>query len=270
MNLRFGFDFPPFGEMADPIAVAELAATAEAAGWDGVFLWDHITYREPVTDAGDPWIALAAIAMATERVKIGSMVTPLPRRRPQIVARQAVGLDQLSRGRFILGAGLGLDRSGRELSAFGEELDDRTRGAMLDESLAVIDGLWSGERFTHRGEHYLVDDVTFLPEPVQQPRLPIWLAGRWPHRRPLRRAARWDGLFLIDQAEPGELAAAVDFISTERGDIAGFDIVTHQPVDADPGPWAAAGATWLMTKTPYDVAARDLLAIARAGPARPD
>ena len=150
--------------------MAEAAAVAEGAGWDGVFVWDHIMYREPVTAAGDPWIGLAAMAAATTRVMLGPMVTPLARRRPQMVARQGAALDQLSSGRFILGAGLGLDRSGRELSAFGEELDDRKRAEMLDESLGIISGLWSGEPYTHEGPHYTVADVTFRPRPQQRPR----------------------------------------------------------------------------------------------------
>lgn len=268
MTTRFALDFPPFGELAHPQALAEVAVAAEEAGWDGVFLWDHIMYRQPVTDAGDPWIGLAAIAAATDRVMLGPMVTPLPRRRPQIVARQAAALDQLSGGRFILGAGLGLDRSGRELSAFGEEPDDRRRAQMLDESLAIIDGLWSGEPMVHHGDHYTVDDVTFLPRPVQRPRPRVWLAGRWPNRRPMRRAARWDGLFLIDAPNPDEVAAAAEFVAGERGSLEDFDLVTHRPYGSDPTPWVAAGATWWVTQTPYESAAPAVLEIAEAGPPR--
>ncbi len=263
---QYGFDFPPFGELADPGTMAELATLAEEAGWDGVFVWDHIMYREPVTDVGDPWIGLAAMAAVTDTVSLGVMVTPLPRRRPQIVARQSVGIDQLSNGRFVLGVGLGLDRSGRELSAFGEELDDRARAAMLDESLQIIAGLWAGERFRHEGEHYLIDDVTFLPRPTSQPRPPIWVAGRWPYKRPMRRAAAWDGLFLIDVDGPGALAEAGDFVRRERGSLEGFDIVTHVPREDDAQPWADAGATWIMTKTPYAAGVDELYEVARAGP----
>lgn len=268
MTARFGFDFPPFGGLSDPRAMADVAAAAEDAGWDGAFVWDHILYREPVTHVGDPWIGLAAMARSTETVALGVMVTPLPRRRPQVVARQSVGIDQLSGGRFILGVGLGLDRSGRELSAFGEELDDRRRAAMLDEALLVVDSLWSGETVSHRGDHYQVDDAAFQPGPVATPRPPIWVAGRWPYRRPLRRAAQWDGLFLIDLDSPDQLAAAADIVSAERGGLAGFDLVTHLPADHDPAPWVAAGASWILTKIPYDVAAPDAYAIARAGPNR--
>lgn len=263
---RYGFDFPPFGDLADPRPMADVAHRAERAGWDGVFVWDHVTYRSPVTHVGDPWIGLAAMANATERVALGVMVSPLPRRRPQIVARQSVALDLLSDGRFVLGVGIGLDSSGRELSAFGEEFEDRSRGAMLDESLEVIRGLWSGERYSFDGEHYLVDDVAFLPRPLSQPHPPVWVAARWPYRRPLRRAASWDGLFLIDQEHPDQLAEAAAHVEGERGNLEGFDIVTHLEIDSDPGPWIAAGATWLLTKIPYDAASPEIVAIAAAGP----
>ncbi|NND03605.1 MAG: LLM class flavin-dependent oxidoreductase [Acidimicrobiia bacterium] len=263
---NFGFDFAPFGALADPVVMAELAVVAEGSGWDGVFVWDHIMYREPVTDVGDPWIGLAVIAAATESVALGVMVTPLPRRRPQIVARQSVGIDQVSGGRFVLGVGLGLDRSGRELSAFNEELDDKTRAVMLDESLNVINRLWSGEAVSHDGDHYVIDDVAFLPRPISTPRPPIWVAGRWPFRRPMRRAAAWDGLFLIDCAEPAELAEAADFVLAERGSLDGFDIVTHLPRSDDAGPWREAGATWIMTKTRYTASADELFDLASQGP----
>jgi len=264
--MRYGLDFPPFGELSDPRTVAEVAAIAEAAGWDGVFVWDHILYREPVGEVGDTWTALAAIATATERVMLGPMVTPLPRRRPHVVARQAVALDQLSSGRFVLGAGLGLDRSGRELSAFGEELDDRRRAGLLDESLQIITGLWTGEPVTHTGPGYTVDDVVFRPRPVQSPRIPIWLAGRWPYRKPMRRAARFDGLFLIDIESPDQLEAARRTVETERGSVEGFTFVVQGRATSDPTPWENSGAAWWMTRTPFDTSAEAVLAVARAGP----
>lgn len=266
--MRFGLDFPLFGDLADPRLVAEIASDAEAAGWEAVFVWDHIMYREPVTDAGDPWIAMAAILTATTTVLTGPMVTPLPRRRPQMVARQSVGLDQLGNGRFVLGVGLGLDSSGRELSAFGEELDDRTRAVMLDESLAIIDGLWSGQPVHFSGEHHTLDDVVFLPRPVQRPRPPVWVAGRWPYQRPLRRAARWDGLFLIDQDTPDDLSDAVAFIAETRGGVDDFAVVVNQPFGADPEPWREAGATWFLTQSPYTIETDEVREMARSGPVR--
>src|ERR671917_2564717 len=142
--MRRGLFLPIFDELADPATLARLAARAEARGWDGVFVFDHVLYRPPVVAATDPWIALAAMAVATERIELGPMVTPLARRRPWIVARQAVAIDQLSGGRVVLGLGLGLDTSGGELSRFGEEVDDRRRGGLLDEGVGVLARLLSG------------------------------------------------------------------------------------------------------------------------------
>jgi alkanesulfonate monooxygenase SsuD/methylene tetrahydromethanopterin reductase-like flavin-dependent oxidoreductase (luciferase family) len=158
---------PLFDELADPAAVARLALEAEDAGWDGVFVWDHVRWREPIRHVADPWITLAAVAAVTETIRLGPMVTPLARRRPVKVARETATLDQLSEGRLILGVGLGEDRFGAELSKTGEQLDDRARGEMLDESLDILSAAWSGEMVRHRGNHYVVDGIQFLPRPVQ-------------------------------------------------------------------------------------------------------
>ena len=185
MPVRRGIFVAPFDELADPRRLAALAARAEARGWDGVFLWDHVSYDAPVRAVLDPWVALAAIATATERVVLGPLVTPLARRRVQKLARETATLDLLSGGRLVLGAGLGGDRGG-ELSAWGEEEDPRARAALLDDGLARLDELWAGG---------------FEPRPVvspARPRIPVWLAARWPNRRPVARAARWDGVFPID------------------------------------------------------------------------
>ncbi|GAA3228834.1 hypothetical protein GCM10020216_045460 [Nonomuraea helvata] len=139
--------------------MANLAAEAEEAGWDGCFVWDHLSWRAPVQQVADSWIALAAIAAATERLRLGPMVSTLARRRPAKVARETATLDQLSDGRLTLGVGLGSDRFGGELSKTGEQLDDRQRGRMLDESLAILAAAWSGEPVRHRGETYTVDEV---------------------------------------------------------------------------------------------------------------
>src|SRR4051812_47040547 len=193
--MRFGLTLPPFDGLADPGLLADLAVAAEAAGWDGVFVWDHVRYRAPVRAATDPWIALAAIAVRTERIALGPMVTPLARRRPHIVARQLVAIDQLSAGRVVLRAGLGPDRSGEEFARFGEQPDLAIRAAMLDEALDVITALLGGEPVDHHGTHYTATDVTFLPRPVRG-HIPVWIAARWPNPRPLQRAARYDGLYV--------------------------------------------------------------------------
>ena len=254
--MRRGVSLPPFGELADPRLLADLAARAEAADWDGVFLWDHVAYRPPVTQVLDPWIALAAMATTTERVLLGPMVTPLPRRRVQVVARQSVALDLLSGGRFVMGVGLGLDSSGGELSSFGEVTDDRERAMLLDEQLDVLVALWSGERVSHP----LANDVAFHPVPVQHPRIPIWCAARWPNRRPLQRALRYEGVFVIDLDDP-RLLEVPDAPP-------GFEVVVQGWPGDDVEAWANAGATWhLLRFDPFDLQRAKVESLLDAGPA---
>ena len=194
--MRYGVTLPNFGPYADVRVLAGLAREAEDAGWDGFFVADHLTARLDGRPApvAEPWVAMAAIAAATSRVKIGPMVAAVPRRRPWTLASEAATLDHLSGGRLILGVGSGTGEA-QSFTPFSEEPDLRRRATMLEESLEVMTGLWRGEPFSFRGEHFQVNEVTFLPKPVQQPRIPIWVAGTWPHKRPFRRAARWDGFF---------------------------------------------------------------------------
>jgi alkanesulfonate monooxygenase SsuD/methylene tetrahydromethanopterin reductase-like flavin-dependent oxidoreductase (luciferase family) len=227
---RRGLFVAPFEELADARLLAELAARAEAAGWDGFFLWDHVDYRAPVNALADPWVCMAAIAMRTERILTGPLITPPARRRIHKLARETVTLDRLSGGRLIFGAGLGSDNSG-EFSRFGEESDAKERARLLDDGLAKLELYWNGE---------------FQPRPVQQPRIPVWLAARWPNRKPVRRALEWDGLFPIDLPGPDELAELTAEVRAVRPD-EGFEIVVTNPAGTDPGPWEAAGATWCLT-----------------------
>lgn len=259
--MRFAVSMPNFDQYGDPRTFAELAREAEAAGWDGVFIWDHLAFwkgfRAPISD---PWVALSAAAMATERVILGPMVTPLPRRRPWVLARQAVSLDHLSGGRLILGLGLG-HPADAEFEAFGEEGDDRKRAEKLDEGLEVLTGLWRGEPFSYQGQHFRVQEAIFQPTPLQQPRIPIWLAAIWPHQRPFRRAARWDGVITFslragwDQLMPAaELREVVAYTRRHRpadaagpfefalgGFTTGSDKARDAAIIAE---YAAAGATW--------------------------
>jgi alkanesulfonate monooxygenase SsuD/methylene tetrahydromethanopterin reductase-like flavin-dependent oxidoreductase (luciferase family) len=245
--IRAGLSLPIFDELADPRLLGDLGAEAEAAGWDGVFVWDHVYYRDPVRAVTDPWTALACIAMQTSRVFLGPMVTPIARRRPHVLARQVVALDRLSGGRFVLGVGRGLDASGNELSRFGEELDDRMRAEMLDEGLALLRRLISGERVDHAGDHFTARDVTFAPAATKGS-VPVWVGARWPYQRPLRRAAGHDGLFIIDTASPDDLRRALDVVVDARGGLDGFDVVVQLDAGQDPQPWAEAGATWWFTR----------------------
>jgi alkanesulfonate monooxygenase SsuD/methylene tetrahydromethanopterin reductase-like flavin-dependent oxidoreductase (luciferase family) len=202
--VQYGVSLPTGGECGDPAFLVELAEHAEATGWDGVFLEDYVCYAgDPAAPTCNTWIALAAMAARTERIRLGTEVTPLTRRRPWNVAREAAGIDQLSGGRMILGVGLGDTGEAVGVDAsfvrFGEESAARTRGEMLDEALEIVAGLWTGRPFSFQGKHFAVEDVTFVPSPVQQPRIPIWIGGGYPNPRPTRRAARWDGSCLYKE-----------------------------------------------------------------------
>src|SRR5919106_469697 len=231
-RMRSGLFLPLFDPLADPGVVARLAAEAEEAGWDGIFVWDHVRWREPVRAVGDTQVTLAAIAAATERIRFGPMVTPLARRRPAKVARETVALDLLSGGRLTLGVGLGADHFASEYSMTGEELDDRRRARMLDEALEILKAAWSGEPVRHRGEHYTVDAMRFLPRPVQRPGVPVWVAGFPGKPRPMRRAARYDGFFPVNLEHPDQLAEIVARVGALREE-AGR--APHQPSEGIPG-----------------------------------
>src|SRR5579862_3268663 len=177
--MQYAIDLPLFGPFSHPFLVADLAHEAEDAGWDGFFVWDHLNYKlasspEPLAIA-DPWILLAAMALRTRSIKLGPMVTPLPRRRPWKLARETVTLDHLSGGRLVLGVGLGSDDDG-EYHDFGEPTDPRVHGGKLDEGLAILTRLWSGKQISYQGQHYQLAPVQFRPTPLQQPRIPIWVA----------------------------------------------------------------------------------------------
>ena len=272
--MQFTINLPNFGPFGHPRIMAELARAAEAAGWDGMFIWDHVVWtapsNQPVTE---PWVTLGAMAMATERIRVGPMVTPLPRRRPWQVARQAVTLDQLSNGRAVLGVGLGGDWFG-DYSRFGEPADDRTHGAQLDEALDVIAGLWSAEPFSYAGQHYTVRDTQFLPAPVQRPRIPIWVAGVWPGTKPFRRAARFDGVAPIGRGESdriaiGEVRDVVAYVRQHRASAEPFDVVLAGP-PLPPEQYAAyaeAGATWYQDGFTLDDSVDAVRAHIRRGPA---
>jgi alkanesulfonate monooxygenase SsuD/methylene tetrahydromethanopterin reductase-like flavin-dependent oxidoreductase (luciferase family) len=269
-NPRSAIWLPIFDELADPIVVARLAAEAEEHGWDGVFVWDHLRWREPVVDVADAWITLAAIATATERVRIGPMVSPLPRRRPAKVAKETATLDRLSGGRLTLGVGIGEDRFGGEFSMTGEQLEVRTRAQMLDETLEILAAAWSGEPVRHRGEHYTVDGHAFRPTPVQRPGIPVWAAGFPGKVKPIHRAARLDGFFPVNLEHPDQLAEAVATISALRGADAGpYDIAIPLAAGTELAPYVAAGATWWMAAFSWEAMSVDTVrGVIKDGPAR--
>lgn len=251
--MRYGLDIPIDGDYADPRVLADLAAQAEQAGWDGFFLQDVFVGGNAILD---PWVTLAAVALRTQRMRIGIFLTPLPRRRPWKVARETATLDLLSNGRLIFGAGLGFQPG--DFTIFGEEGDARVRGEKLDEGLQILNGLWTGESFSFHGKHYQVDNVTFLPRPIQTPRIPVWVAGGWPNRKPLRRAAQWDGVYLMTVNQvthtyltPEEVSEIAAYLHSHRTRPAPLDIAVNVATPGDPHAAAAllrryadAGATW--------------------------
>lgn len=264
--VRWGFSVAPAGELADPEVHLELARRAEVRGWDGWFVWDHLARPEPMVDILDPWTLLGALATATARMRIGTMVTPLPRRRPQVVAKQAATLDRLSRGRMVLGLGLGVD-SARELSGFGEVADPAERGRMLTEGAAVVDRLLRGETVTSPGPAYPVQGMALLPGCVQRPRLPMWFATRSTAPAPLRRAARHEGIAPVELAAD-QLARVVATIDDLRGGLDGFDVVPCLAAGSDPGPHVAAGATWVLSEVAPGVRAEQVEGWIDDGPNR--
>ena len=250
--MRYGIVMSNLDDYADPRLVVRLARAAEEAGWEGFFVWDHLGFMWG-TPSCDPWVVLSAIAVSTTRLKLGTAITPLARRRPHVVANALASLDLLSGGRVVFGAGLG--GVAEEFTAFGEPGDAKERARMLDEGLTVLDGLWSGEPLTHHGQHYDVENVTLAPLPLQRPRIPIWIGGEGAPA--LRRAARWDGWLApatspdgtpIMAKDPEHIAEMVAEIRRHRMADKPFEVAVDgysEPSDtALPRAYEAAGATW--------------------------
>ena len=234
--MHYGICLANIGTYSDPHVAVRLARTAEDAGWKALFLWDHLAFAWG-PPAADPWVTLAAIASATSNLRIGTAVTPVARRRPQVLAQQVATLDVLSGGRVIFGAGLG--GSASEFERFGEPTAAKVRAAMLDEGLDLLRRLWSGGEVTHRGEHYVVDGVTLAPTPVQE-HLPIWIGGNKPASR--RRAARWDG-WIPDSTYPPDAGVSpqdvAEGLSLGHGR---FDVAVIG--EGNSAAYEKAGATW--------------------------
>lgn len=237
--MKFGFVLP-FG---DARVAADMAREAEQAGWDGFFVWEAVW-------GVDAWVALGAAAMVTERIRLGTMLTPVSRMRPWDLAGKTTTVDNLSNGRVILAVGVGAVDTG--FAEFGEATDIRTRAELMDEGLDIVTGLWKGQPFNYEGKHYTVRELTFTPPPppVQQPRIPIWVVGVWPRMKSMQRVLRWDGH--IHQGTPDSLKEARAWIEARRETTAPMDYVgegTSPGADVAGvrtvvGPWADAGATW--------------------------
>jgi probable F420-dependent oxidoreductase len=252
------------GTLSDPRLAVRLARAAEASGWDGVFIWDHLAFVWGRPSA-DPWTTLAAIAASTERVRLGTAVTPVARRRPQVLANQVATLDVLSGGRVVFGAGLGGSPS--EFGKFGEPTDENVRASILDEGLDLLRRLWSGAEVTHHGEHYTLDGVTLSPTPLQET-LPIWIGGNRPAS--LRRASKWDG-WIADSSDPTRMTLTPDDVrrSVETiGRSEGFEVaVLGERGRGNPADYVRAGATWWLENLHDGRGSFDeLLAFAAAGP----
>ncbi len=225
--MYYGVSLPPFGDFGEARALAGLASEAEEAGWDGFFIWDHMIFDPTWHPIVDPWVGLAAVAMSTTTVRLGTLLTPLPRRRPWKLARETVSVDRLSGGRLILGVGIG-DPAQWEFGFFGEETDAKVRARRLDEGLQVLTGLWTGAAFSYNGEHYQLKEMKFVPPPAQHPRIPIWVGGWWPNKPPLRRAARWDGVIpgrLDGTLTPADWREILAYVDRHRASEAAFDAV---------------------------------------------
>jgi len=278
--VKHGIYLPPFADFADVRRTAGLAATAERAGWDGFFIWDHM-YGPPGMAVAEAWTTLAAISLSTSSIRIGALVTPLARRRPWVLARQIATLDQLSGGRLVAGIGLG-DDGWREFSAFGEETSPSARGEVLDESLRLLTQFLAGDTVSYRGVRYVIDAEPLLPRPVQDP-VPIWAAVRWPHKRPLVRASRLQGCFPIfpagaDLPAPPPIAdlTALRAALTDLGAPRSLDVVVRCSLHRlDPAARAdvvaqlgEAGVTWLLEGFGVGQGAGEVTDYVAAGPPR--
>lgn len=225
-KIKFGIYIANHGITSNPEDYIKLVKSGEEYGWDGFFLWDHVyTPWAKDQDVLDPWIILSAIASQTNNIAIGTTVTPLARRRPMKIAREAITIDRLSSGRFILGVGLG---GTAELKAIGEEENPKIRGEMLDESLEILKGLWSGKLFTFDGKHFKIKEpVKFKPKG----NIKIWVGGTWPNKKPFQRAAKYDGIFPLKAGSedpslyPQDYREILSYIGKYRKSLESFDLI---------------------------------------------
>lgn len=246
--MQYGFVFP----LGNPRQLADWAKEAEQTGWDGFFVADLVWGM-------DAWVALGAAALQTNRIRLGTMLTPLPWVKPWKLASETVTLDHLSNGRAILAAGLGANDTGA--GNYGLETDRKLKAELMDEGLEIVTELWKGKSITYTGSHYTLTPTDFPPPlpPVQQPRIPIWVVGAWPRPKSMERVLRYDGIMPMvsgpngtAQAGPTEVKAIRQYVDEKRTLTTPFDIVIDgQSSGTDKAaahvavqPWIEAGATW--------------------------
>ncbi|MBI4471721.1 MAG: LLM class flavin-dependent oxidoreductase [Acidobacteria bacterium] len=241
----------------DTSTFVEMAQAAEAAGWDGIFLPDGIAISAGGKDFPffDPWVLMGALAVKTQRIRLGTMVAAITRRRPWKLARETVTIDHLSSGRLILAAGLGAAGDDGGFGKVGEPMDFKTLAERLDECLDIMGGLWSGKPVTFSGKHYRVEKMTMLPVPVQQPRITTWVVGVWPKMKSINRTLKWDGIvyqkYKMGALEPADIRAVRE-LANQRDSSTPFDIVVSGKSSAkgkkqnldQVRAMADAGATW--------------------------
>ncbi|GAA3565688.1 hypothetical protein GCM10022222_56840 [Amycolatopsis ultiminotia] len=267
---RYGLYLPPFGPFGDPAVLVDLAVRAEAAGWDGVFLWDHVVPAQP--PIADPWTTLGAIAQATSRLRLGPMVTPPARRRPWVLARQAATVARLSRGRLVVGAGIGSDETG-DFGRFGDPVDAPVRSARTDEALAVVRAMWAGQQLRHQGDHYRVNLDAAEPEPYP---IPLWTACGSSHPRVVERAAASDGIFPLPGPQPPAPEALARIVARVRPSGRPYDVAVSgnaspawdEPARVDLTALAQAGMTWWMESLIHFDPLALSLTVVDAGPPR--
>jgi alkanesulfonate monooxygenase SsuD/methylene tetrahydromethanopterin reductase-like flavin-dependent oxidoreductase (luciferase family) len=274
-DTKFGVYIANHGIFADPQDYIELSIIAEGSNWDGFFIWDHMHLNKDSSDPVlDPWIVLAGIATKTEKLRIGTTVTALARRRPWKIARETVSLDRLSNGRLVLGVGLGVDN---DFSDFGEDGDSQVRGKKLDETLDILTGLWTGQPFSYQGEFYKLNEVKFIPKPVQKP-IPIWVGGTWPNKKPFRRAAKYNGIFPLregfeEHLWTSDMKEIIKYIKLHREASEPFDVI-HTVVTStkkEENQWIhdyiEAGVTWIVECFyPGRGSTKDIQQIVKKGP----
>ena len=279
--MHYGFILPG----GDVWSIPEMAAEAEAAGWDGVFIPDCISIdapNYPPTPTYDPWILLALMATRTKRVILGPMLAAISRRRPWKLARETVTLDTLSHGRMVLPVGLGAAADDAGFYKVGEEMTAKGRAQLMDECLDILNNAWSGERFSHNGEHYCVQDMQLLPPPVQRPRIPVWVVGAWPRQKSMRRVLRWDGIIpqKLDGSNnpmtPDDIRAIKAYVESNRTLTTPFDITWEGETPGDDleraaalvQPWIDAGITWWMEARWNNAGLEEVRERIRQGPPR--